>query len=303
MPDKLAALRHLLAASRYGATDHRGKIILHHLDARAVAGWIYWKLSQRQLGEIEPGDIRRIKVLPDDNALLVSGEGTALDSLQDIVESLDVPTAATISLSCVSVETSRPQRLLCEPRVPNIVELPDGSQLDPAAGELDVGVLCPVAPEYADDCVVVVNPYVDVSELDEMIDEGVAEMPWEPRFVERKGLGGVVTFQCEHTMPSGQPGLRLAAVVGANGLITVQVGLRRAGGARAASHSGTVQYVAFPGQTVAVAVIPRVGRVERMAVLLVTADTIDRHARQKAHRLAHDHTRGLRRTPAPTRDR
>ncbi|MGD9497619.1 MAG: hypothetical protein AB7Y46_15060 [Armatimonadota bacterium] len=293
MPDKLAALRHLLAASRYGATDHRATIPLEFLDARAAAGWLYWKLSQRQLGEIEPGDIRRIKVLADENALLLVGDAVALDRLQVLIEGLDVPSAAAISLSCLSVETSQPQRLLCQPRAPTLVELPDGSELD-AAEELDVGKLCPVAPDYADECVVVVNPYVDSAELDRMIDEGVAEMPWEPRFVERPGLGGAVTFQCEHTMPSGQPGLRLAALVGADGLITVQVSLRCSGEGAAGRGSATVQYVAFPGQTVGIGVIPRLQRAERMPVLLVTADTIDRHARERAHRLARRHTRSLR---------
>lgn len=300
MPDKLAALRHLLAASRYADGDHRAKIELFHLDARAVAGWIYWKLSQRQLEDIEPGDIRRIRVLPDDNALLVTGAPGALDRLQVLIESLDVPHAATISVSCVSVETTQPQRLLCQPRVPNIIERPDGTQLDLTRNQLDLGKLCPVAPEYADECIVVVNPYVDPDELDRMIDEGTAEMPWEPRFAEHKGLGGAVTFQCEHTMPSGQPGLRLAALVGANGLITVQVSLRCAGDDRASS-SATVQYVAFPGQTVAVGVIPSRLAVETVTVLLVTADTVDRHARRRAHRRADEYTRRLHRKPPPQR--
>jgi len=298
MPDKLEALRHLLAASRYGATDHRTTIPLEFLDARAVAGWLYWKLSQRELGEVEPGDVRRIKVLADENALLLVGESVALDRLEALIDSLDVPTAASISLSCVSVETTQPQRLLCEPRAPTMVDMPDGSTLDPAADAVDVSRLCPVAPDFADDCVIVVNPYVDLGEVDGMIDEGVAEMTYEPRFVERQGLAGVVTFQCEHTMPSGQAGLRLAALVGDTGLITVQVSLRCSGDSPRAS-SATVQYVAFPGQTVAVGVIPRVGTIDRMTVLLVTADTIDRRARGRAHRIAREHARGLRRTRAP----
>ncbi|MGC9317619.1 MAG: secretin N-terminal domain-containing protein [Armatimonadota bacterium] len=302
MPDKLAALRDLLAASRYGATDHRAKITLDHLDARAVAGWIYWKASQRELGEIEPGDLRRIQVLPDTNSLLVTGDPTALDRLQVLVESIDVPHAATISLSCVSVETSQPQRLLCQPRAPNIVEMPDGSHFDPAAQELDVGKLCPVAPEYADESLVLVNPYVDTDELDEMLEEGVAEMPWEPRFIERAGLAGTVTFQCEHTTASGRPGLRLAALVGANGLITCQVSLRCSDEGPGARTSATVQYVAFPGQTVAVGVVPTQAHVRKMTVLLITADTVDRHARRRAHARAHEHTRDLRQTPAPTRE-
>jgi len=298
MPDKLSALKTLLAASRYADTDHRAKIELYHLDPRAVAGWIYWKLSQRQFEEIDPTQIRRIKVLPEDNALLVTGDPGALDRLQVMIERLDVPHAASISVSCVSVETTEPQRLLCQPRVPNIIERPDGTEYDPAKEQLDVGKLCPVAPEYADECIVVVNPYVDEDELDRMIEDGTAEMPWEPRFAEHKGLGGTVTFQCEHTMPSGQPGLRLAALVGTNGLITVQVSLRCAGDNRPSS-SGTVQYVAFPGQTVAVGVIPGRMSVDRVTVLLVTADTIDRQTRNKAHRRAYEHTKRLHRSPAP----
>ncbi len=294
MPDKLAALRNLLAASRYGAVDHRTTIPLEFLDARAVAGWLYWKLSQNQLPGIEPGQVRRIKVLADENALLVVGESVALDRLEALIDSLDVPTAASISLSCLSVETTEPERLLCHPRAPTLVEMPDGSQLDPTADALDVGKLGPLAPDFADDCVVVVNPYVDASEVDRMMEEGVAEMVYEPRFIERQGLGGAVTFQCEHTMPSGRSGLRLAALVGENGLITVQVSLRCDG---ASQTSATVQYVAFPGQTVAVGVIPRVSAVEKMTVLLVTADTIDRQARDRAHRIAREHARGIRRPP------
>ncbi|MGI5817835.1 MAG: secretin N-terminal domain-containing protein [Armatimonadota bacterium] len=301
MSEKLAALRHLLAASRYADTDHRARIELYHLDARAVAGWIYWKLSQRQLEGIEAGDIRRIKVLPNDNALLITGDPAALDRLEVLIERLDVPHATTISVSCVSVETTQPQRLLCQPRVPNIIERADGTQFDPAEGQLDVGKLCPVAPEYADDCIVVVNPYVDADEVDRMIEDGTAEMPWEPRFVEHRGLGGTVTFQCEHTMPSGRPGLRLAALVGANGLITVQVSLRCEGDQRSSS-SGTVQYVAFPGQAVAVGVIPGRSTVEKMIVLLITADTVDRHARSRAHQHAQEHTRRLHGTPVPQKD-
>ncbi|MFP4250742.1 MAG: secretin N-terminal domain-containing protein [Armatimonadota bacterium] len=301
MSDKLSALKHLLAASRYADTDHRAKIELFHLDPRAVAGWVYWKLSQRQLQGIQPGDIRRIRVFPEDNALLVTGEPGALDRLQVLIERLDVPHAATISLSCISVETTQPHRLLCQPRVPNIIERADGTEFDPAEGQLDVGKLCPVAPEYADECIVVVNAYVDPDEVDQMIEDGVAEMPWEPRFVEHKGLGGTVTFQCEHTMPSGLPGLRLAALVGANGLITVQVGLRCEGDQRPSS-SGTVQYAALPGQTVAVGVIPGQREVKKMTVLLVTADTVDRRARSSAHRRAREYASRLQRTPVPQKE-
>jgi hypothetical protein len=139
---------------------------------------------------------------------------------------------------------------------------------------------------------------VDLDEVREMIDEGTAAIDHEPRFVERQGLAGSVTFQCEHTMPSGQAGLRLAALVGDNGLVTVQVSLRCSGD-DARRPSATVQYVAFPGQTVAVGVLPRAGSIVRMTVLLVTADTIDRHARDRAHQIAREHSRGLRRTQAP----
>lgn len=301
MSDKLAALKHLLAASRYADTDHRAKIELFHLDPRAVAGWLYWKLSQRELEGIMPGDIRRMRVLPDDNALLVTGEPAALDRLNVLVERLDVPHTTSISVSCVSVETTEPQRLLCQPRVPNIIERADGTEFDPAAEHLDVGKLCPVAPEYADECIVVLNPYVDQDELERMIDDGTASVRWEPRFIERKGLGGSVTFQCEHTMPSGMPGLRLAALVGANGLITVQVSLRCEGD-RQPSTSGTVQYSTFPGQTVAVGVIPGHREIKKMTVLLVTADTVDRHTRSKAHQRAYEHAKRLHATPVPQVD-
>ena len=292
MADKLAALRHLLAASRYGATDHRAKIALDFLDPRAVAGWVYWKLSQRQLGEIEPGSIHRIQVLPEEKSLLITGEAAALDRLQVLIESLDTPNAPSISVSCLSVETAEPYRLLCQPRVPTIIEMPDGTEFDPATTELDVGRLCPVAPDYADRCVLVVNPYVDPGELERMIEEEAAEMPWEPRLVEREGLGGVVTFQCEHTTPSGQPGLRLAALVGRHSLITVQVTLR-CDGQDDGSNSGTVQYVALPGQTVAVGVIPRRRRRAKTAVLLVTVDILDRGSRRVALRRAREHAQRL----------
>ncbi len=298
MPDKLSALRHLLAASRYTDTDHRARIELFHLDARAVAGWVYWKLSQHQFEDIDPGDVRRMRVLPDDNALLITGDPAALDRLQVLIESLDVPHAAAISLACIAVESTQPQRLLCQPRVPNIIERPDGTRLDLSRDQLDVGKLCPVAPDYADECIVVVNPYVDPDEIDRMIEDGSAEMPLEPRFVEHKGLGGAVTFQCEHTMPSGQPGLRLAALVGMDGLVTVQVSLRCEGDSRPSS-SATVQYVAFPGQTVAVGVIPGRVSVPSTTVLLVTADTVDRSARRKAHQRARRHAQRLHRVPVP----
>ena len=288
MSDKLAALRHLLSASRYGATDHRAKIKLEYLDPRAVAGWIYWKLSQRQLGEIEPGSIHRIQVLPEENSLLITGDSASLDRIQMLIESLDLPSAPAISVSCISVETTEPQRLLCQPRIPMLIERPDGTEFDPAARELDVGRLCPVAPDYADECIVVVNPYVDPDELEKMVDEGVAEMPWEPRLVEREGLGGAVTFQCEHTMPSGRPGLRLAALVGATGLITLQISLRCTGDDQPSS-SATVQYVSMPGQTIAVGVMPRSRQSDKMPVLLATADTVDGRARQRARRHAQRH--------------
>lgn len=295
MPNKLAALRHLLAASRYGTTDHRAVVPLDHLDPRAVAGWLYWKLNQRELGEIDPGAVRRIKVLPDQNALVLIGDSTAIDWLTALIEGLDVPAAAAISLTCLPVETTQPQRLLSQQRVPTQVELPGGMQLDPASETLDLGKLGPVAPDFADECVVVLNPYVDTAELDEMLEEGVAELLYEPRFVESHGLGGVVTYHCEHTMPSGRPGLRLAALVSRDGLISVQVSLRCSGHPPGEEHSATVQYVAFPGQTVAVGVMPAGGAPERMTVLLVTADTIDRRARSRARKLAREHVRDLHR--------
>ena len=300
MPDRLAALRELLAASRYGDADHRATIRLEHLDARAVAGWLYWKFSQHQFEDIDPRAVRRIRVLPEENALLITGAPAALDRLQVLIESLDVPQAATISISCLAVETTQPQRLLCQQRVPNIIERPDGTQLDLSSDQLDVGKLCPVAPDYADECIVVLNPYVDPDEVERMAQDGTVEMPWEPRFAEHKGVGGTVTFQCEHTMPSGQPGLRLAALVGATGLVTVQVSLRCAGAGSDAA-SATVQYVAIPGQTVAVGVIPAKKSVSRVTVLLVTADTVDRDARRKAHQRARDYTKRLQMRPVPHR--
>lgn len=295
MPDKLAALRHLLAASRYGSTDHRAVVSLEHLDPYAVAGWLYWKLNQHELGEIEASAVRRIKVLPDANALVLIGDSAAIDWLTALIDGLDVPAAAAISLTCLPIETTQPQRLLSQQRVPMQVEMPGGLHLDPASETLDLGKLCPVEPDFADECVTVINPYVDTAELDEMLDEGVAELLYEPRFAESHGLGGAVTYHCEHTMPSGRSGLRLAALVGRNGLITVQVSLRCSGHPPGDEHSATVQYVAFPGQTVAVGVMPAGGAPARMTVLVITADTIDRRARGRARKLAREHLQGARR--------
>jgi len=295
MPDKLAALRHLLAASRYGTTDHRVTVALEHLDPRAVAGWLYWKLAQHELGEIDPSSVRRIRVLADQNALVLVGDSTALDWLSGLIEGLDAPTAAAVSLTCLPIETTEPQRLLSQQRVPTQVEMPDGLQLDPASETLDLGKLCPVAPDFADECVTVINPYMDTAELDEMLREGVAELLYEPRFAESHGLGGAVTYHCEHTMLSGRSGLRLAALLGRNGLITVQVSLRCTGHPPDEEHSATIQYVAFPGQSVAIGVMPAGGAPVRMTVLVVTADTIDRRARSRARKLAREHVQSLRR--------
>lgn len=295
MPDKLAALRHLLAASRYGATDHRAVVPLQHLDAHAVAGWLYWKLSQHKLGDVDLHSLRRIKVLADENALVLIGDSTAIDRLTALIEDLDVPTAATLSLTCLPIETTEPQRLLSQQRIPTQVEMPGGLHLDPATETLDLGKLCPVAPDFADECVVVINPYVDTTELGEMLDEGVAQLLYEPRFAESHGLGGTVTYHCEHPMHDGRSGLRLAALLGRNGLITVQVSLRCSGHPPGDEHSATVQYVAFPGQTVAVAAMPGNGAPVRMTVLVITADTIDRRARSQARKLARERVEGVRR--------
>jgi len=80
--------------------------------------------------------------------------------------------------------------------------------------------------------------------------------------------------------------------------VTVQVSLRCAGDQRPSS-SSTVQYVAFPGQTVAVGVIPGRISVSSTTVLLVTADTVDRSARRRAHQRARDHTKRLYHVPVP----
>lgn len=290
MSNRLSALRNLLTAQRYSHPHHRVCVPVENLDPRAVAGWLYWKLSQRQLGSVRPGDIRSIKVLSDQNAIAITGDTEAVDRLRTLVEELDVNAGGSISLSCVPVETTEPQRLLCEPRAGLAIELPGGSQLDPAAEEVSVERLCPVEPEYADELVVVVNPYVDTDVVEEMVAEGVAEIGDQPRLIERRGLAGTVTFQCEHTMPSGKSGLRLAAQVGEHGLITVQASIRCTGRALrdplGEGQSATVQYIAYPGQTVAVGVLPATGCEGPMTVLLLTADTVDARARKKAENLA-----------------
>ena len=302
MPHSLSALRRMLLAQRYGEGHHRATVTVENLDPRAVAGWLYWKLSQRQLGPVRPGDIRRIKVISDQKAIVITGDPYAVDRLVVLVQELDTSAAGSISLSCIPVETTQPQRLLCQPRPLTLIELPDGSYMDPG-DELSVAKLCPVEPDYADEMVVVVNPYVDTGEVEEMVRAGVAKIGDEPRLLERKGLAGAVTFQCEHTMPSGKSGLRLAALVGEHGLITVQVGIRCSGHALdsplADDGSATVQYVAYPGQTVAVGVIPATGAEGKMTVLLLTADTEDTQARRRAHNLARRVFRRLRKSPAP----
>jgi len=292
----------MLLAQRYGEAHQRATITIRNLDARAVAGWLYWKLSQRQLGPVRPGDIRRIKVISDQNAIVITGDPYAVDRLIVLVQELDMSAAGSISLSCIPVETTEPQRLLCQPHPMTLIELPDGSYMDPG-DEVSLAKLCPVEPDYADEMVVVVNPYVDTGEVEEMVRSGVAQIGDQPRLLERKGLAGAVTFHCEHTMPSGKSGLRLAALVGEHGLITVQVSIRCSGCALdsplADNGSATVQYVAYPGQTVAVGVIPAEGAKGSVTVLLLTADTEDTRARRKAHNLARRIFQRLRKAPAP----
>jgi len=275
----------MLLANGYRQGHHRAVVTLEHLDPRAVAGWVFWKLDQRQLGSLSWTDIRRIQVLGDGNALAISGEPAAVNRLQRLIEDLDVNALAAITLSCVPVDTTRPQRLLCQPRLSHLVDLPDGTQLDAAADEVDVGRLAPVEPDYADEMVVIVNPFVDPDEVEKMVEEGMATIGDQPRLIEHKGLGGTVTFECEHKMPNGRSGLRLAALMGQDGLMTVQASIRCSGCALdsplAQGQSATVQYTAYPGQTVAVGVLPATGVAGTMTVLLITADTVAPQRRRK----------------------
>ncbi len=285
----LYALKNLLTAHRYAHPHQRVVVPLENLDPRAVAGWLHWKLSQHQLGSVRLGDIRSIKVLSDRRALILIGEAAAVDRLRELVEELDEDAGGAISLSCIPITTTQPQRLLCQPPRGRNIQLPDGAEIDPAA-EISVERLCPVEPEYADEMVVVLNPYVSPEVVEQMVAAGVAEVGDQPRLIERKGLAGTVTFQCDHTMPSGKAGLRLAAQVGEQGLITVQVSIRCTGKELSdpldEGRSATVQYVAYPGQTVAVGVVPASGCPGSMTVLLITADTVDTRARRQAENLA-----------------
>lgn len=285
MPRSLTALRRMLAANSYRQGHHCVVVALEHLDPRAVAGWVFWKLDQRQLGSVALADIRRIRVLAGRDALEITGEPVAVNRLSRLIENLDVNATASITLSCIPVETTRPQRLLCQRQPSHLVDLPDGTQVDAGADEVDVGRLAPVEPDYADEMVTVVNPFVDPDEVEKMVAEGVATIGDEPRLIERKGLAGTVTFECEHKMPSGRSGLRLAALMGQDGLMTVQVSIRCSGCALdnplAQGQSATVQYVAYPGQTVAVGVLPATGVAGMMTVLLITADTVVPQRRRK----------------------
>ncbi|MCD6359592.1 MAG: hypothetical protein J7M38_01935 [Armatimonadetes bacterium] len=307
MPHRLKALKRMLTAQRYTHPHRRVTVEVKNLDARALAGWIYWKLEQRQLGAVAPGDVRQIRVLGESNSIVIIGEPAAVARLRALIAELDHNAEGTITVSCIPVETSQAQRLLCRPRPSLLVEMPDGTQVDPAAEEVSVERLCPVEPEYADELVVVVNPFVDPAEVERMVAEGVARIGDQPRLIERKGIAGTVTFQCEHTMPSGKSGLRLAALVGENGLMTVQVSIRCSGvdlsdplyGGR----SATVQYVAWPGQTVAVGVLPATGCRGPMTVLLLTADTVEARNAARPHSLARrmfERLRARRRDIAPT---
>ncbi len=290
MPNRLSAVRRILLSHGYGQGSHRATVALEHLDPRAVAGWVYWKLGQRQLGEVKPADIRRIKVSGSERSVTISGEPYAVDQLRRLVQELDKNAAGAISLACLPVETTQPQRLLCQPRAIHLVEMPDGSQIDTAAEAVDVAKLCPVEPDFADEMVVIVNPYVDPDAVEEMVVAGMATIGDEPRLIERKGLAGTVTFECEHTMPSGRAGLRLATLVGSDGLMTVQASIRCSGcrldSPLARGRTATVQYVAYPGQTVALGAVPATGTEGATTVLLVTADTVDVRAHRKAHGVA-----------------
>ncbi len=209
----------------------------------------------------------------------------AVNRLQRLIEDLDVNPAAAITLSCIPVDTTQPQRLLCQPRLSHVVDMPDGTQMDAAADEVDVGRLAPVEPDYADEMVVVVNPFVDSDEVEKMVEEGVGTIGDQPRFIEHQGLAGTVTFECEHKMPNGRSGLRLAALMGQDGLMTVQASIRCSGWALdnplAQGQSATVQYTAYPGQTVAVGVLPATGITGIMTVLLITADAVGPQRRKK----------------------
>lgn len=285
MPRSLTAIRRMLLANGYRQGHHSAVITLEHLDPRAVAGWVFWKLDQHQLGPVRRADISRIQVLGDRNALAISGEPVAVNRLQRLIEDLDVSPATAITLSCVPVDTTRPQRLLCQPRLSHLVDLPDGTQMDAAADEVNVGRLAPVEPDYADEMVVVVNPFVDPDEVEKMVEEGVGTIGDQPRFIEHQGLAGTVTFECQHKMPNGRSGLRLAALMGQDGLMTVQASIRCSGCALdnplAQGESATVQYTAYPGQTVAVGVLPATGITGIMTVLLITADAVGPQRRKK----------------------
>ncbi len=285
MSSSMNALRRMLLANGYRQGHPRAVVTLEHLDPRAVAGWVFWKLDQHQLGPVNLADISRIQVLSSENALAITGEPAAINRLQILIEDLDVKTGATITLSCIPVDTTQPQRLLCQPRLSHLVELPDGTQTDAAADEVDVGRLAPVEPEYADEMVVIVNSFVDAGQVEEMVEEGIATIGDQPRFIEHKGLAGTVTFECEHKMPSSRSGLRLATLMGQDGLMTVQASIRCSGSALdsplAQGQSATVQYTAYPGQTVAVGVLPATGVIGIMTVLLITADAVAPQRRKK----------------------
>ena len=285
MPASLSALRRMLAANSYRQGIHRVVVTLERLDPSAVAGWLFWKLDRRQLGSVTRADIHRIRVLAGEDALEISGEPLAVNQLRRLIEKLDVNATAAITLSCIPVETTRPQRLLSQPRPLNLVDLPDGTQLDATGDEIDVGRLAPVEPDYADEMVVIVNSFVDPDEVDKMVAEGVATIGDQPRFIEHKGLAGTVTFECEHKMPSGRSGLRLAALMGHDGLMTVQASIRCSGcgldNPLDQGQSATVQYVAYSGQTVAVGVLPATGVTGTMTVLLITADSVAPKRRKK----------------------
>jgi len=278
MRSRVTVIAILLLASCACEAEIHKIITLKHSDARAVCSWLQDAVEKGKWG-LSADQIEKIECIPRDNALLVSGEDAAIERIRDLLAGVDVP-VRQIEIRCKMVELEEPELLLGGVAPPTVLQLADGSRVEVPPEAVPPDRPGWPLPEDETGTLLAINPHVDVSVLEGLLDNGRVTVMNEPRITTLQGMPGYIGFATDHEGKVYGPRFGFTATMTDDELITVEASLHwdepPVAGVVSPNVHIDVRYTARTGQTVAVGVLPKSEAVEAEGgiVFLITAGPV-----------------------------
>ena len=250
-------------------------IELQHRDARIVSSWLEDGIANGRWG-IAGDQIDKVECIARDNAIVVSGEDAAIERIGDLLAQVDVP-VRQIEIRCKMVELEEPELLLGGVAPPTVLQLADGSRVEVPPEAVPPDRPGWPLPEDETGTLLAINPHVDVSVLEGLLDNGRVTVMNEPRITTLQGMPGYIGFATDHEGKVYGPRFGFMATMTDDELITVEASLHwdepPVAGVVSPNVHIDVRYTAPGGQTVAVGVLPKSEAVEAEGgiVFLITA--------------------------------